>query len=134
VSVETIGPVSITVDDEARRRGAVKKQAVVEGALEVPNDALCSREMRLTGVMHVEAHLLDRVGNVRPDEGEVLESPSQAVVASRAIDGGPHVRGDIGLSVERHGVRLAVAHANTLKDVLSVLLSDHCSTKTPRKW
>jgi hypothetical protein len=29
--------------------------------------------MRLMGVVHVEAHLLDCVGNVRPDEGEVLE-------------------------------------------------------------
>jgi hypothetical protein len=42
----------------------VKKQAVVEGALEVPKDALHSREMGLTRVMHVEAHLLDRIGNV----------------------------------------------------------------------
>jgi hypothetical protein len=49
---------------------------VVEGALEVPKDGLCGREMGLTWVVHVEAHLLDRVGNVRPGEGEVLESPS----------------------------------------------------------
>jgi hypothetical protein len=32
--------------------------------------------MGLTGVVHVEAHLLDHVGNVGPGEGEVLESPS----------------------------------------------------------
>jgi hypothetical protein len=53
-----------------------KKQAEVEGALEVPKDALHGREMGLTRVMHVEAHLLDRVGNVGPGEGGVLESPS----------------------------------------------------------
>jgi hypothetical protein len=76
VSVGTIGPVSISVDDKVRRRGAVKKQAEVEGALEVPKDALCGREMELTGVVHVEAHLLDRVGNVGSGEGEVLESRS----------------------------------------------------------
>jgi hypothetical protein len=67
----------------------VKKQGVVEGALEIPEDALHSREMGLTGVVHVEAHLLDCVGNVGPGEGEVLESPSQAVVGSWVADGGP---------------------------------------------
>jgi hypothetical protein len=34
---------------------------------------------------------------------------------------GPHVRGDIGLSVDQHRARLAVAHASTLKDVPSIL-------------
>jgi hypothetical protein len=81
-SVETTGPVSISVDDEVRRRGVVKKQTVVEGALEVSKDALRDREMGLMRVVHVEAHLLDHVGNVGPSEGEVLESPSQTTVGS----------------------------------------------------
>jgi hypothetical protein len=80
------GPVSNSVDDEVRRRGMAKKQAEVEGALEVPKDALCGREMGLMRVVHVEAHLLDRVGNAGPGEGEVLESPSQAAVGSRVAD------------------------------------------------
>jgi hypothetical protein len=54
VSVGTTGSVSISVDDEVRRVGAVKKQAVVEGALEVLKDALHGREMGLMGVVHVE--------------------------------------------------------------------------------
>jgi hypothetical protein len=49
--------------------------------------------------VHVEAHLLDRIGNVGSAEGEVLESPSQTAVGSRVMDGGPHVGGDLGLSV-----------------------------------
>jgi hypothetical protein len=76
VSVGTTGPVSISVDDEVRCRGTAKKQVVVEDALEVPKDAFRDCEMGLTGVVHVEAHLLDRVGNVGPGEDEVLESPS----------------------------------------------------------
>jgi hypothetical protein len=48
---------------------------MVKGALKVPEIALHGREMELTGVMHVEAHLLDRVGDVRPGEDEVLKSP-----------------------------------------------------------
>jgi hypothetical protein len=73
------------------------------------------------GLMHVEAHLLDRVGKVGSGEGEVLESPNQATVGSRVADGGPHIGGDLGLSVDRHGAGLAVAHASTLKDVPSIL-------------
>jgi hypothetical protein len=42
-----------------------------------------------TGVVHVEAHLLDRVSNVGPGEGEVLESPNQAAVGSQVVDGPP---------------------------------------------
>jgi hypothetical protein len=34
---------------------------------------------------------------------------------------GGHVRGDLGLSVDRCGAGLVVAHASMLKDVLSVL-------------
>jgi hypothetical protein len=62
---------------------------MVEGALEVPKDALHGREMGLTRVVHVERHLLDHVGNVRPGEGEILECPNQAAVGSRVTDGPP---------------------------------------------
>jgi hypothetical protein len=69
---------------------------VVEGALEVPKDVLRSHEIGLTRVVHVEAHLLDRVGNVGPSEGEVLESPGQATIGSWVTDEGPHVKRDLG--------------------------------------
>jgi hypothetical protein len=94
---------------------------MVDGALKVPKDALHSREMGLTGVVHVEAHLLDHIGNVGLDKGEVLECPSQAAVGSRVADKGPHAGGDLGLSVDRRGAELAVAHASTLKDIPSIL-------------
>jgi hypothetical protein len=98
-----------------------KKQAVVEGALEVPKDVLRDREMGLTRVVHVLVHLLDCVGNVVPGEGEVLESPSQAAVGSRVVDRSPQVGGDLGLSVDRRGAGLSIAHAGTLEDVPSIL-------------
>jgi hypothetical protein len=66
---------------------------VVESALEVPEDALCGREMGLTGVVHVEAHLLDRVGDVKLGEDQVLERPDQAVVGNRVADRGGACRG-----------------------------------------
>jgi hypothetical protein len=56
---------------------------------------LGDREMGLTGVVHVEAHLLDHVGDVRLGEGEVLESPSQDVIGSRVADGPPMLEGTL---------------------------------------
>jgi hypothetical protein len=55
----------------------------------VPKDTLCGREMGLTRVVHVEAHLLDRVGNIGSGEGEVLKSHNQAMVGSRVTNGAP---------------------------------------------
>jgi hypothetical protein len=60
----------------------VMKQAIVEGALEVAEDPLHNREMGLLRVMHIEAHLLDHVGDVGSSEGEVLEGPDQATIGS----------------------------------------------------
>jgi hypothetical protein len=77
--------------------------------------------MRLTRVMHVEVHLLDHIGNVERREGEVLESPTLTAVGSRVANGGPHVGGDLDMSVDRCGAGLVVAHASTLKDVSSIL-------------
>jgi hypothetical protein len=61
-----------------------EKQTVIEGALEVVKDLLRSREMRLSRIMYVEAHLLNHVGDVRPGEGKVLKSPNQVMVGSRS--------------------------------------------------
>jgi hypothetical protein len=61
---------------------------------------LHSREMGLTRVVHVEVHLLDCIGDVGAGEGEVLDSLGQAVVDSRVADGGAHVEGDLGLSID----------------------------------
>jgi hypothetical protein len=90
--------------------------------------------------VHVEAHQLNRVGNVGSGEGEVLESPSQAAVYSWVINGGGQVGGDLGLSVNRSGAWL-----ESLMPVCSRMsraywhewrkkLSYRCSFETPRKW
>jgi hypothetical protein len=46
-------------------------------SLEVAKDVLHNSEMRLMRIVHVETHLLDFVGDLRPGEGEVLESPTK---------------------------------------------------------
>jgi hypothetical protein len=52
----------------------------------------------------------------------VLESYGQDGIGSRVIDRGAHVGVDHDLSVDWHDAGLAAAHANTLKDILSVLM------------
>jgi hypothetical protein len=118
--VRTTHPVNFSVDDKLGCRDVTKK-TVVEDALVVAEDALCSSETGLTRVMHVKTHLLDCVGNVRHGEAEVLESLSQTTVGSRVTNmGNPHrrrpcfhVKGDLGLSVHERGTRLAVNHTSS---------------------
>jgi hypothetical protein len=55
-------------------RETTKKQTMVEGDLEVVENALHSHEMGLTRIVHVEARLLDRIGDIKHVEGEVMES------------------------------------------------------------
>jgi hypothetical protein len=57
--------------------------------VEVAQDPLESGEMRLLRGMHMQAHLLDGVGDVRPRLGEVLERVGQAPVGRRIGDRGP---------------------------------------------
>jgi hypothetical protein len=77
--------------------------------------------MGFTRIMHVKSHLLYYVGDVKPGDSEALESPNKAIVGSGVIDRGAHVGGGLGLSIDRYGAGLVVAHASMLKDVLSVL-------------
>jgi hypothetical protein len=75
VCVSTTCLVSDSVDDDLGCRGVVKKHVVVKGALAIVEDELCKNEIRLTGVMHVKAHLIDPVVDARCGEGKVLQIP-----------------------------------------------------------
>jgi hypothetical protein len=57
--------------------------------MQVPQDPLHRGEVRIPRDVHVEAHLLDDVGNVGPGEDEVLKCPGSTPVASQIGDRGP---------------------------------------------
>jgi hypothetical protein len=59
--------------------------------VEVAQDPLESSEMGLPWSVHMEAHLLDGVGDVGAGEGEVVEHVYQALVRCRISDQGPVV-------------------------------------------
>jgi hypothetical protein len=76
--------------------------------------------MRLPRVVHVEAHLLDGVGDVKPGEDEVLKCPSNTPVAGWIDDQGVG-GGEFALRINQSHAGLAFSHASTVKDVDGVL-------------
>lgn len=69
--------------------------------------------------MHVQADLLNGIGNVRAGERQILESTSNAAVGRRVNDMGTS-SSKLGRSVHGHQGRVARAHASTLENLESV--------------
>jgi hypothetical protein len=81
-SVRTPGPVGVSVDDELGGGREVQVQAVVNSPTQVTEEALESSEMGLSWIMHMEAYLLNCIGDVRPGECEILKCTSKTPVRS----------------------------------------------------
>jgi hypothetical protein len=94
----------------------------VQGASQVAQDVLHRGEVRLSGIMHMKANLLDVIGDVGVGECQVLEGPSEAPELSRISNRRPESGGDLGLCVHGRRDRLVVHHASALKDVESKLV------------
>jgi hypothetical protein len=137
--VGTARLVSIGVDAKLCGRGPAQKKLEVKGATQVPHDPLHRGEVRFPRVVHVEAHLLDGVGDVRPGEDEVLKCPDSTSVASQ-IEDQVVGHGDLALRIHRGRTGFTLGHASALKEVDGVLplVKEHAwgrrSTVTPRKW
>jgi hypothetical protein len=99
----------------------VEEKAVVERAPEVAEEALESREVRLPGIMHMKTDLLNCIGDVRPGEGEVLKGPGETPVRSGVSHRGSLNLGQLALSIDRSGARVAVSHPSPLQDIPSIL-------------
>jgi hypothetical protein len=76
-------------------------EAKVQGASQIAQDMLHHGEVRLPGIMHVEADLLDGVGDVGVGERQVLEEPCEAPELSQISNRRPGSGVDFGLCV--HG-------------------------------
>src|SRR6185503_19295392 len=71
--------------------------------------------------MHVEADLLNSVGEVRPGEGEVLQSTGQTPVGSRISHRITQISRQLRPSVDWSGAGLAISHHSPLQNIEGVL-------------
>jgi hypothetical protein len=76
-------------------------------------------EVRLTWIMHVEADLLDDIGEVRAGERQVLEGSGEAPEVSQISSRRLGLNGNLGMCVHRRRNWLAVHHASVLKNIES---------------
>ena len=77
--------------------------------------------MHLSGIMHVQANLLNGVCNVRLGEGQILESTHKTAVGSRISNRNTGISRNFGTGVDRCGTLFAIAHAVSSKNVQGVL-------------
>jgi hypothetical protein len=94
-------------------------EAEVKGASQIAQDMLHRDEVRLPGIMHMKANLLDDVDDVGAGERQLLEGPSEAPELSQISNMSPGSGGYLDLCVHGHRDQLTVHHASVLKDIKS---------------
>jgi hypothetical protein len=94
--------------------------------------------MGLLRVVHMQTDLLHDLGDVRPCEGQVLESPCNALKLGSILNRRPRVCNELYLEVDRSRAWLTVSHGHMLDDACvrwwRNILSGGRSTVMPRKW
>lgn len=73
--------------------------------------------MRLLWIMHVEAHLLNNIRDVWPDEGEILKAHLKAPVGSVITDWSTYARENLRSSIHWSCTQRTIHHASMLKYV-----------------
>ena len=69
----------------------------------------------------METDLLNSVGEVRPGEGEVLQSAGQTPIGSRISHWSTQISRQLRLSVDWSGAGLAINHPSPLQNIEGVL-------------
>jgi hypothetical protein len=71
--------------------------------------------------MHMKIDLLNRVGEVRLGESEVLQGSSKTLVCSKISHGITQSSRELRLSVNRSGTRLGLGHPSPLQNIKGIL-------------
>jgi hypothetical protein len=90
-------------------------------ALQVAQDPFEQGQMWLARVVHEKAHLLNRVGQIRASQRDVLESTDDAPVHGRVGDWSTNNQRDLGMSVNRGRRGVTLGHTCMLKKLDGVL-------------
>ena len=73
------------------------------------------------GIMHVKTDLMNGIGEIRPGEGQVLQSARQTPVGSRISHRITQISRQLRLSVDKSGAGLAISHPSPLQNIECVL-------------
>jgi hypothetical protein len=76
--------------------------------------------MGLSRIVHMQIDLLHDIGDVGSCEGQVLESPCNALKLESLLNRRPGVYSELRLEVDRSRARLTISHGRTLDDVQRV--------------
>ena len=99
----------------------VEHEAEVHGAADILKDPLHRGLVSVAWSMHMEAHLLNSILQLRPGESEVLESTNNGPV-ERSIRGRRTISGrELGLRIDRRSRGFAVKHPGAVKELTGVL-------------
>ena len=99
-------------------------------ALNVAQDTLQGSKVRLTRIMHVQANLLNGISDIRPGEGEVLQSTGETPEVGGILNRWTISR-QLGVGVHRSRARLALGHTCAAQNVKHVLPLREKSGATP---
>jgi hypothetical protein len=83
--------------------------------------------MGLSRIVHMQIDLLHNIGNVEPCEGQVLESPCNALKLGSVLNRRPEVCNELHPEVDQSRAQLTTSHGHTLNDVqrVSALVEEH---------
>jgi hypothetical protein len=119
--IRAAGPISVSVDNKLSRGRLRNDKSMIDGALEVAEDSLGSHKVNFPGVMHVQADLLNGVGNVRPCKSQVLECTYQTPVGCRVSHRRASSSSKFGTRVHRCRTWVATCHAMASENIQDVL-------------
>jgi hypothetical protein len=95
-------------------------KSIAESTL-VAKNLLGYNKVNHPGIMHVQADLLDSVGNIGPGECEILEGTRETLIGSGILDRQTSIGRNFGTHVNGIGAWLAITHAMTSKNTQCVL-------------
>ena len=98
----------------------MKLQAMIYGALEVPEDPFQHVGVRLPWVVHMQTRLLHGIGDVWPGEGEVLKGTCDAPIIRGVVNRFSRGR-KLRVRVDGSAAGITMSHAGTSKNILNVL-------------
>jgi hypothetical protein len=96
-AVRTTSPISISVDNKISQSRQSQQETKVESASNVAQNPLESREVRLTGVVHMKADLLHSVCNIWRVNIKYCRAPTRLRKSEASDTGAPSAAATFGL-------------------------------------